>query len=380
MTFDNFEGDTSEKLIGAGIVITECTETIILAVEEKLRRYSMSGELLAPDILLSVSVSGLAVARDEAVIVVGGRMDKCYCYNWDGTIRHARTSHQSGVMQLNYSAQGDYLYSGSSGAELKCWRLADRCLRWSRAALRHTIKGWHFSEGRGAICTRNIISKESFVCEFDTTDGRSLQKFKVASSFPSGKFVGLGDLYVIIRDGNATLSRIEIWDPAAGNMVAHRELSECEWSHLIASGNVAIAADRHHIWLIRFEAKTLKVTERPLPTPGHNVYAMNLLDAESLIISTQFGVFAGRIQAGRWKKIEVFDGRPRCFSPGKAGRIAVYYEDSIVEVRDSSSFQVIWSHKTAERHHDVSAIDLSPDGKQLAFGVDDGTIKLVSIS
>lgn len=379
VTFDNYEGETREDLIGAGIVITESTETIVLAVERKLRRYSMSGELLAPEISLSVSVSGLAVAQDAAVIAVGGRMDKCYCYNWDGTLRHARTSHQRGVMHLNYSTWGDYLYSASSGAELKCWSVADSGLRWSRPAVREIIEGWHFSEGQGAICTLDITSSESFLSEFDTSDGHTLKKFRVASSFPSVKFVGLEDLYVLTRDGIPTLSRIEIWDPATGQMIAHRELSKCEWSHLIAAGNMAIAADGHHIWLIRFEAKTLKVTELPLPSPGHNVYAMNLLDAESLIISTQFGVFAGRIQAGRWKKIEAFDGRPRCFSPGKAGRIAVYYEDSIVEVRESSSFQVIWSHKTAERHHDVSAIDLSPDGKQLAFGVDDGTIKLVTI-
>jgi WD40 repeat protein len=378
-TFDDYDGETGEAFCAARIVITPCTETILVGVERNLRRFSMSGKPLGGEISLSVSISGLAVARDETVIAIGGRLDKCYCYNWDGSFRFHRTSHQGGVMHLCYSNTGDYLYSGSLDSEIKCWDIAGVRERWQAQNGRYIIDGWGYAQDQFAVCKTDVVSSEAIILMLHSTTGQTVKKFTAGPSASWLKFARLGRVLVIIRASPMVLSRIEIWDPVSERMIAHRELTECQWSHLVAAEGLAVASDIHHLWLIRFEANTLKVSDMPLPGHGFQIKAVEILDSQSLIVATHMGTYIGNIHTKQWKQSKTIVDTPRFFSPVKAGKISVWYENSLVEVRDSTGLELLWSEKMAEVNHYVSATDLSPDGKQLAIGITDGTIQLIDL-
>ena len=378
-TFDNIDGSSDGKLISAAIVITEQTETIVLGVETKIRRYSMSGEMSSPEISLDISASGLAVAPDESVIVVGGRSDKCYCYNWDGTARFPRTAHQGFVSRLEYSSDGRHLYTGFSGPEFKCWDLAKSDQVWGISGRYGIIDGWRLAEEHLVACTADYVAQKMFVSVIDAATGEIQKRFRAGVSSSYSKCVGLGNLLVIVHARPGDLSTIEIWNPELGQRVGFREVSECKWLHLIAEGDLAVAADNFHLSVIQFESGSLKVSEMPLPSQGYWDGIVQFVDPERILLVTQKGTHVGQVKEKRWKKIEPFASTPRKCSPVRAGRIAMYYEDTLVEVRETSEFKVIWSRKMDRHYNIVSGVALSPDGKQLAIGVHDGTIKLVDL-
>jgi hypothetical protein len=193
-----------------------------------------------------------------------------------------------------------------------------------------------------------------FVSVIDAATGEIQKRFPAGMSSSYSKCVGLGDLLVMVHARPGDLSTIEIWNPGSGQRVGFREVSECKWLHLIAEGDLAVAADEFHLSVIQFESGTLKVSEMPLPSHGYWDGIVQFIGPERLLLVTQKGAHVGQIKKKRWKEIEPFAAIPRKCSPVRAGRIAMYYEDTLVEVRDTSQFKVIWSLKMHRLYNMVS--------------------------
>ena len=321
------------------------------------------------------SVNAIAFSPDGLKLASGGFDNTAKIWNVPSSeTRGVLRGHTKGINGISFSPDSKLLASASDDKTVKIWDVEIEQDRRSLVGHTDHVSSVAFSPDHRTMTT---VAKDRMIKVWEIATGKQIRSFDSVTPddqvyySPDGRLIATADFW----DGK----NVRLWDPATGDL-------RCAFPIQNPLG-VRFSKDGGRVTASGGKNKTVKLWD---PTTCTEIWAFDRASEFNYFVTfmpddklTAFQIINNErslkmIDTGSGKELVTFSGHDEQLygadiSPnGK--RLITYDKAGLIKVWDIANGQVLLTIKTGIK--DPGWIALSPDGKIIAVGVGDGTIRL----